>query len=52
MCSCKLLGEVFKVLIEHFYSTFLSDGGILNQTEDTEDSQQGEVQEESVKIVI
>lgn len=25
------------------FSTFLSDGGVLNQTEETEDSQQGEV---------
>ncbi len=26
-----------------FFSAFLSDGGVLNQTEETEDSQQGEV---------
>uniref|UniRef100_A0A8D0CYH5 TRASH domain-containing protein n=1 Tax=Sander lucioperca TaxID=283035 RepID=A0A8D0CYH5_SANLU len=36
--SCKLLGEVCTVLINVFFSTFLSDGGVLNQTDETEDN--------------
>uniref|UniRef100_A0A8C4I846 TRASH domain-containing protein n=1 Tax=Dicentrarchus labrax TaxID=13489 RepID=A0A8C4I846_DICLA len=44
VCSWTYFVEVCNVLTEpFFFSDFLSDGGVLNQTEETEDSQEGEV---------